>query len=64
MAYELLFGSLSRFGSSATTSACDGWRASREVPFALVTSIAIVCAIVLARNDATGPHPLRVNVTA
>jgi len=38
-----------------------GWTA---VPFALVTSMAIVSAIVLARNDRTGSHPLRVDVTA
>jgi cytochrome c oxidase subunit II len=38
-----------------------GWTA---IPFALVTSMAIVCAIVLARNDATGSNPLRVDVTA
>jgi len=38
-----------------------GWTA---IPFALVTSMAIVSAIVLARNDATGKHPLRVDVTA
>jgi cytochrome c oxidase subunit II len=34
------------------------------IPFALVTSMAIISAIVLSRNDATGKHPLRVNVTA
>ena len=38
-----------------------GWTA---IPFALVTSMAIVSAIVLARNDATGSHPLKVDVTA
>jgi cytochrome c oxidase subunit 2 len=38
-----------------------GWTA---IPFALVTSMAIVSAIVLARNDRTGSHPLRVDVTA
>jgi len=38
-----------------------GWTA---IPFALVTSMAIVCAIVLARNDRTGPDPLKVDVTA
>jgi len=38
-----------------------GWTA---IPFALVTSMAIVCAIVLARNDRTGSDPLRVDVTA
>jgi cytochrome c oxidase subunit 2 len=38
-----------------------GWTA---IPFALVTSMAIVSAIVLARNDATGSNPLRVDVTA
>src|SRR5262245_48507532 len=34
------------------------------IPFALVTSMAIICAIVLARNDRTGDDPVRVNVTA
>jgi cytochrome c oxidase subunit 2 len=34
------------------------------IPFALVTSMAIYSAIVLARNDRTGAHPLRVDVTA
>src|SRR4051795_12503320 len=34
------------------------------IPFALVTSMAIYSAIVLARNDRTGSHPLRVDVTA
>jgi cytochrome c oxidase subunit 2 len=34
------------------------------IPTALVTSIAIVSAIVLAKNDAQGSNPLRVNVTA
>ena len=34
------------------------------VPFLLVTSMAIYSAIVLARNDRTGSHPLRVDVTA
>jgi cytochrome c oxidase subunit 2 len=34
------------------------------IPFALVTSMAIISAIVLARNDKTGSDPLRVNVTA
>jgi cytochrome c oxidase subunit II len=34
------------------------------IPFALVTSMGIVSAVVLARNDRTGPDPLRVNVTA
>jgi len=38
-----------------------GWT---SIPFALVTSMAIVSAIVLARNDRTGSHPLRINVTA
>jgi cytochrome c oxidase subunit 2 len=38
-----------------------GWTA---IPFALVTSMAIVCAIVLARNDRTGSDPLKVDVTA
>jgi cytochrome c oxidase subunit II len=34
------------------------------IPFALVTSMAIVSAIVLARNDHTGKNPLHVDVTA
>src|SRR5438552_8975833 len=34
------------------------------IPFVLVTSIAIVSAIVLSRNDAQAQDPLRVNVTA
>ena len=34
------------------------------IPFALVTSMAIVSAIVLARNDHTGKNPLHVEVTA
>jgi cytochrome c oxidase subunit II len=34
------------------------------IPTVLVTAIAIVSAIVLARNDAQGSNPLRVNVTA
>jgi len=34
------------------------------IPTALVTAIAIVSAIVLAKNDAQGSNPLRVNVTA
>jgi cytochrome c oxidase subunit 2 len=34
------------------------------IPFALVTSMAILSAIVLARDDRTGSHPLRVDVTA
>ncbi len=38
-----------------------GWTA---VPTLLVTAIAIVSAIVLARDDRAGAHPLRVNVTA
>jgi cytochrome c oxidase subunit 2 len=38
-----------------------GWTA---IPFALVTSMAIVSAIVLARDDRTGSNPLRVDVTA
>jgi cytochrome c oxidase subunit 2 len=33
------------------------------VPVVLVTAIAIVSAIVLARNDDTGERPLRINVT-
>ena len=38
-----------------------GWTA---IPFALVTSMAIVSAIVLARNDRTGTDPLKIDVTA
>ena len=38
-----------------------GWTA---IPFVLVTSMAIVSAIVLARNDRTGSNPVRINVTA
>jgi cytochrome c oxidase subunit 2 len=34
------------------------------VPAMLVTAIAIVSAIVLARNDDAGPNPLRISVTA
>jgi cytochrome c oxidase subunit 2 len=34
------------------------------VPFLLVTSMAVISAIVLARNDATGANPLHVKVTA
>src|SRR6266566_6551367 len=34
------------------------------IPFVLVTSIAIVSAIVLSRNDAQAQDTLRVNVTA
>jgi cytochrome c oxidase subunit II len=34
------------------------------IPALLVTSIAIVSAIVLAKDDAAGSNPLRVNVTA
>jgi cytochrome c oxidase subunit II len=34
------------------------------IPFLLVTSMAIICAIVLARNGRSGTNPLRVNVTA
>lgn len=33
------------------------------IPFVLVTAIAIVCAIVLSRNDAQGADTLRINVT-
>lgn len=33
------------------------------IPFALVTSMAIISAVVLSRNDATGKDPLRVNIT-
>ena len=34
------------------------------IPTVLVTSIGVVSAIVLARNDALGSNPLRINVTA
>jgi cytochrome c oxidase subunit 2 len=34
------------------------------VPFVLVTSMAIISGIVLARNDSTGDNPLHVDVTA
>jgi cytochrome c oxidase subunit 2 len=34
------------------------------IPTVLVTAIAIVSAVVLAKNDAAGANPLRVNVTA
>ncbi len=34
------------------------------IPFGLVTAIAIVCAIVLSRNDAQATDTLRINVTA
>src|ERR1700740_112571 len=34
------------------------------IPFVLVTAIAIVCGIVLSRNDAAGANPLVVNVQA
>jgi cytochrome c oxidase subunit 2 len=34
------------------------------IPAVLVTAIAIVSAIVLARNDDAGPNPLRISVTA
>jgi cytochrome c oxidase subunit II len=34
------------------------------IPAMLVTAIAIVCAIVLAKDDAAGANPLRVNVFA
>ncbi len=34
------------------------------IPFALVTSMAIISAVVLARNDRTGDNPLNVDVTA
>jgi cytochrome c oxidase subunit 2 len=34
------------------------------IPFLLVTSMAIICAIVLARNGRSGTNPLRVNITA
>jgi cytochrome c oxidase subunit 2 len=38
-----------------------GWTA---IPFVLVTVIAVVCGIVLSRNDAQGANPLVVNVQA
>jgi len=34
------------------------------IPFVIVTAIAIVCGIVLSRNDAQGADTLRINVTA
>jgi cytochrome c oxidase subunit II len=34
------------------------------IPTLLVTAIGIYSAIVLSRNDAEGPHPLNINVTA
>ena len=34
------------------------------IPFLLVTSMAVLSAVVLARNDATGANPLHVQVTA
>jgi cytochrome c oxidase subunit II len=34
------------------------------IPFVLVTAIAIVCGIVLSRNDAQGANTLRINVQA
>jgi cytochrome c oxidase subunit II len=34
------------------------------IPFVLVTSMAIISAVVLARNDRTGSNPLKVDVTA
>jgi len=34
------------------------------IPFVLVTAIAIVCGVVLARNDAEGANPLHINVQA
>ena len=34
------------------------------IPFVLVTAIAVVCGIVLSRNDAAGANPLVVNVQA
>src|ERR1051325_11099286 len=43
------------------TGAEIAWTA---IPFVLVTSMGIVCAIVLARNDRTGKDPLNVCVTA
>jgi len=38
-----------------------GWTA---IPFVLVTAIAIVCAIVLSKNDAQGANPLHIDVQA
>ena len=32
------------------------------IPFVIVTAIAVVCAIVLTRNDARGANPLRIDV--
>jgi cytochrome c oxidase subunit 2 len=43
------------------TGAEIAWTA---IPFLLVTSMAVICAIVLARNDRVGDNPLRVDVTA
>jgi cytochrome c oxidase subunit 2 len=34
------------------------------IPFVLVTAIAVVCGIVLSRNDAQGANTLRINVQA
>jgi cytochrome c oxidase subunit 2 len=34
------------------------------IPTILVTAIGVVSAIVLAKDDHTGPHPFRINVTA
>jgi len=34
------------------------------IPFVLVTAIAIVCGVVLSRNDAQGANPLIVNIQA
>ena len=34
------------------------------IPFVLVTAIAIVCAVVLSRNNAEGANPLIINVQA
>jgi len=34
------------------------------IPFVLVTAIAVVCGIVLAKNDAQGANPLVINVQA
>src|SRR3954469_24679691 len=38
-----------------------GWTA---IPFVLITAIAIVCGIVLSKNDAQGANPLHIDVQA
>jgi cytochrome c oxidase subunit 2 len=34
------------------------------IPFVIVTVLAVICGIVLSRNDAEGANPLRINVKA